>query len=383
MLALRAPAQETPAKAAPHKKQITVEEMFGPGAMDMRAPQFLQWSPDGGKLSYAQHGSDGEAIYSYDPETGKSTVLIPADKLDAMAPPPPAKGDDRARDNRQRYRVAAYHWAPDSRSILFDSEGQLWVFDLQSQKANQITQGDAASGDPKFSPDGRYVSFIREDDIVVHPVGGGEERKLTSGGDKDILNGEVDWLYEEELGVRSNYFWSPDSRQVLFLQMDETKVPTYPIVDWIPTHPSDDAEKYPKAGDTNPSVRLGLAGLDGKTAWLKLTDEEDFYIPRFGWMAPGLAWALVLNRRQETEWLYFIDTATGSSRLVLTEHDEQFLEADRGPEIYFFRESGRFLLAELAQRRCSCLSLFLRRRQASGRRGPAGEGPNAWSLPGG
>lgn len=342
-LAIWLPAQEAPAHAAPQKKQISIEEMFGAGAMEMRRPQFLQWAPDGSKLSYVQRGAEGDALYYYDPETGKSAVLIAADKMASMAPPPAAKGDDRARDNRARYRVAAYHWAPDSKSILFDVQGQLWVFDLAGQKATQLTNGDTPNGDPKFSPDGRYVSFISDHGIALRSVNGTEERKLTTGQSKDVLNGEVDWLYEEELAVRSNYFWSPDSRQVLFLQMDETKVPTYPIVDWIPTHPTDDPEKYPKAGDTNPSVRLGIAGLDGKILWLKLTDDEDIYIPRFGWVAPGLAWAVVLNRQQNAEWLYFFDAATGKNKLVLTEQDDQFIEMERTPEYFFFEKPGKFL----------------------------------------
>ncbi len=74
----------------------------------------------------------------------------------------------------------------------------------------------------------------------------------------NLLNGEVDWVYEEELYTRSNYFWSPDGKQIAFLQMNEKEVPTYPITDWMPTHPTVDQEKYPQPGDPNPKVRLGV-----------------------------------------------------------------------------------------------------------------------------
>jgi len=68
------------------------------------------------------------------------------------------------------------------------------------------------------------------------------------------LNGEVDWVYEEELDVRSNYFWSPDSKNLAYLQMNESAVPEYPIADWIPTHAKVDLQRYPQPSDPNPDV---------------------------------------------------------------------------------------------------------------------------------
>ena len=130
----------------------------------------------------------------------------------------------------------------------------------------------------------------------------------------------MDWVYAEELEVRSNFFWSPEGHEIIFLQMDETRVPTYPITDWLPTHPRVEQEKYPKAGDPNPSVRLGVVGSNGgKARWIKLTDDDDTYVPRFGWIREGWAWAEVLNRKQDVMDLYFIDAKSGKSRKVLTE----------------------------------------------------------------
>jgi dipeptidyl-peptidase-4 len=167
----------------------------------------------------------------------------------------------------------------------------------------------------------------------VHPVAGelGEyqltrdetkDKKDKDKNDKEenILNGEVDWVYAEELGVRRNFFWSPEGHDILFLQTDETRVPTYPIVDWTPTHPHVDPEKYPKAGDSNPVVRLGVVSSGGgKPRWIKLTDNDDTYVPRFGWIREGWAWAQLLNRKQNTMDLFFIDTKSGRTRKVLTE----------------------------------------------------------------
>jgi dipeptidyl-peptidase-4 len=136
----------------------------------------------------------------------------------------------------------------------------------------------------------------------------------------------VNWLYSEELDVRSNYFWSPDNRQILFLQMNEAQVPQYPIVNWMPTHPETDQERYPKAGDPNPTVKLMLTSLDGAAKQIDLGMKGEFYVPRFGWIRPGLAWAMVLNRLQNEQDLYFIDTRNGKYRRVLHESDPNYIE---------------------------------------------------------
>jgi dipeptidyl-peptidase-4 len=140
--------------------------------------------------------------------------------------------------------------------------------------------------------------------------------------EEEILNGEVDWLYAEELGVRSNFFWSPEGHEILFLQMDETRVPTYPITDWSPTHPHVEQERYPQPGDPNPAVRLGVVASDGgRPRWIRLTNDDDTYIPRFGWIREGWAWAELLNRKQDELSLYFIDTRSGKMRKVLSEQE--------------------------------------------------------------
>jgi dipeptidyl-peptidase-4 len=313
-------------------KQLTIDAIFAEGGLTGRVPETIKWSPDGTKVSYVQRDDSGEhgELWYVDTTTGEKKVLVSEGKLSQLAPPTSRIQNEREKERITRYHVAAYSWSPDSRHLLFDSQGQLWLYNLGTGTAVQLTSSPDASQDPKFSPDGKRLAFVRKHNLYVHPVSGEEgERQITRDDrekdrDKDkegdILNGEVDWVYAEELAVRSNFFWSPEGRDILYLQMDETRVPTYPIVDWIPTHPRLEQEKYPKAGDPNPTVRLGVVGSGGgKRRWITPTAEDDIYIPRFGWIREGWAWAEVLNRKQDVMDLYFIDTHSGRSRKVLTE----------------------------------------------------------------
>ncbi|MGA2360238.1 MAG: DPP IV N-terminal domain-containing protein [Terriglobales bacterium] len=323
-----------PQTAAP--KQLTIEQIFAEGGVTGPAPETIQWSPDGTKVSYVQRDDTGERgeLWYVDAVTGEKKILVSETKLAQLAPPMSKIHDEREKERVTRYHVAAYTWSPDSKHLLFDSQGQLWYYSLDTGTAVQLTSSPDPSEDAKFSPDGKRLAYVRKHNLYVHPVSGEEgERPLAreeKEKDKDrdknreregnILNGEVDWVYAEELTVRSNFFWSPEGKEIIFLQMDETRVPTYPITDWLPTHPRVEREKYPKAGDPNPSVRLGVVGGNGgKASWIKLTDDDDTYVPRFGWIREGWAWAEVLNRKQDVMDLYFINAKSGVSRKVLTE----------------------------------------------------------------
>jgi len=320
-------------------KPLTIDTLFQPGSLAGRGPETTEWSPDGARLSFVQRDEKGEKgeLYYVDTATGEKKVLVSTEKLASLDPDVNKVKNEREKERLTRYHVAAYVWAPDSKHLLFDSRGQLWLYDLGTQTAVQFTSAPDPSGDPKFSPDGRRLAYVRKHNLYVRPVSGSGEKQLTKDTSENLLNGDIDWVYAEELAVRSNYFWSPDNKEIVFLHMDETKVPTYPITDWIPTHPTVEQEKYPKVGDPNPVVKLGVVDADkGKVRWLSLTNDEETYIPRFGWVREGMIWAEVLNRTEDKMDLYFVDAKTGKSRIVLT-------EATPGAWIDFDQVEARFL----------------------------------------
>ncbi len=303
-------------------KPLTIEAIYAPGGLGGRGPENLEWSPDGAKLSFVQRADNDESgeLWYIDAATGEKKVLLSASKLASLVPDYNKVKNERERERLTRYHVAAYVWAPDSKHLLFDSRGQLWLFDPASGTAVQFTSSPDPSGDPQFSPDGSRVSYIRKHNLYVRSISGKNEKQLTDDSGDDLLNGDIDWVYAEELSVRSNYFWSPDSRQIVFLHMDETEVPTYPIANLLPTHPTVDYQKYPKVGDPNPVVKLGVADVDrGKVRWISLAAAADAYLPRFGWVGEGVIWAELLNRNQDQMDLFFVDAKSGKSTKVLTE----------------------------------------------------------------
>ena len=316
--AAQSPAEQPPAKP------LTVEAIFAHGPLIGTPPDELTWSPDGNHLTYL----DGGELIDLDPGTGKPHVLVSRAKLASLNG---ASDSETDRDHRDRYKMASYLWAPDSAHLLFDSNGRLWFYNLHNGTGVEVGFTGAASGDdPKFSPNGEFISFLRGHNLFVVRLrdSGAPATAVAPAPDPATLNGEVDWVYEEELETRSNYFWSPDSKRLAFLQMNEANVPRYPIEDWLPIHAKAELQSYPQPGDPNPEVRVGVAGAGGgKTVWVKLpiVAGQD-YIPRFGWADTKTLWIETLTRDQKRRDLYFADAANGQARPVLQLTDEKFLD---------------------------------------------------------
>jgi dipeptidyl-peptidase 4 len=305
-------------------RPLTVEAIFGHGKLTGNPPDELTWSPDARHLSYL----DGGEMIDLDPATDRPHVLVSRDKL---APLITKSGSEQDRDHRSRYGMASYQWSPDSTHLLFDSDGHIWLYDLHNGVGLQMGYSGAASGDaPKFSPDGSTISFIRDHGLAVVRLKepGTPTVMIAPAPNPQVHLGEVDWVYEEELDVRSNYFWSPDSKNLAFLEMNETHVPEYPLVDWIPMHSSVTEQRYPQPGDANPEVRVGVVSArGGRASWIHLPIEPgQDYVPRFGWVSDKTLWIETLTRDQKHRDLYFADPGTGDARLVLEIKDDKFLD---------------------------------------------------------
>jgi dipeptidyl-peptidase-4 len=319
-----APLTTLPLAAQTTAKPLTVEAIFAHGPLTGHPPNGLTWSPDGKHLTYMENGE----LTELDPGTGKPRTLVSRAKL---APIFAGSESEKDRDHRARYNMASYLWSPDTSRLLFDSGGKLWLYELGKGTCDQIGfAGEASGDDPKFSPDGAAISYVRDHGLSVVRLHepGTPAKVVAAAPNADTLNGEVDWVYLEELEVRSNYFWSPDSTRLAYLQMNETAVPQYPIEDWIPTHAKVDLQRYPQPGDSNPAVRVGVVSAGGgETMWVKLPIEPgQDYIPRFGWVDSKTLWIETLTRDHKHRDLYFADAATGQAHPVLQIGDDKFVD---------------------------------------------------------
>src|SRR5439155_20880442 len=158
-------------------------------------------------------------------------------------------------------------------AVLMTIATDLYVYTFENDRAVRLTYGAGEEEMPSFSPDGHLVAFVRDNNLFVVDVAMRREAPLTTDGSGKILNGKLDWVYEEEIygrGEKQAYWWSPDSTRLAFLRIDDNPVPTYITMDSIPHEPTIEQWSYPKAGDPNPTAKLGvvtvsvgaLAGVD-------------------------------------------------------------------------------------------------------------------------
>ena len=327
-----------PAGAQSGGKPLTIEAIYG-GELSVPAPSQTRWTPDGHLSFFLSGEGDDRDLWLFDTDSGEKRMLLDAEALRGLAPSPAqATTDERERTRRTRFAVPGYHWAPDGESILFTSSGQIVLYELAQGNITRLSSKQGVL-DPKFSPDGKWISFVFEHDIWVVPAAGGEEKQLTFGGGDLLLHGDLDWVYPEELGLRTGYHWSPDSRHIAFLEIDESPVPTYPITEQVSRQATVDLQRYPKPGDPNPKVRVGIADTqNGRTAWI---DRAAEYIPRIQWANPTTVAIQLLDRDQHELELIFVDPASGRSRSVLTERDDHWVRVTH--DLTFLSDGKEFL----------------------------------------
>lgn len=309
--------------AEPPAPSLTLDAIFAEAGLVTRGPENLRWSPDASRLTgFLPEGGESRGdLVAFDPRSGKRTVLVPAEKLLA-----PERGDAasaaaaREQERRRRYSVSAYQWSPDGDALLLSSGDDLLVHELGTSTTRRL-DGAAGGSDPKFSPTGSLVAFVRDHDLWVVPRGGGESRRLTTGGSETLLHGELDWVYPEELDVRAAYHWSPDGARIALLEFDQSAVAKVPIVDPLRIPPEVSYQRYPKAGTANPRVRVGLvAATGGDVNWIATPDWAE-YVPRVDWLDAGTLAIQYLDRAQRRLELVLVTVADGRRITVAREED--------------------------------------------------------------
>lgn len=300
------------------KKPVTIEAVTSVKARDV-GPAI--WAPDGKRFVYREAGK----LYLWDIPARTSRELISLDVLEKAARRPQA-GRAMKWENR-RVSEQPIQWASSGRDLLVTASGDLFLLSLDTGKWEQLTSTEGAERDPKLAPDGEKVAFRREKDLYVLRLSDKHVTRLTHDGSATTWNGQVDWVYPEELDLGRAFWWSPDSSRIAYLQFDVAKEMVYPHSDVTKIQPVFEPQRYPKAGTPNAEVRLGVVSASGgSTQWTDLGKNEDSLVARVHWAPDSKSvWVQKLNRVQNELELLSGDPQTGASRVILREADPYWI----------------------------------------------------------
>ncbi|MBA5605358.1 S9 family peptidase [Duganella sp. FT3S] len=335
-------------------EQLTLDRIHADPALSGPGVRNLKVSPDGARVTFLRGRADNQFqldLWEYNLKDKSahrlvdSKLLVPEEDLSAA---------EKAR--RERERVASlkgilnYSWSPDGKQLLVPIAGNLYLIDVsQPDQARLVASGNVF--DPKISPRGRYVSFVRDQNLFVIELATGKEHQLTTDGGGTIHNGEAEFVAQEEMGQTTGYYWAPDDSAIAYKRYDESPVPVARRFEIFADRTDVVEQRYPAAGDPNVQVQLRIVSpATGEQRKVDLGPNPDIYLVRADWSAS--ARALLFQRQsrdQKTLELVSVDMATLAQRVLVTEtsptwvgiHDDlRFLANDAG-FIWSSERSGR------------------------------------------
>jgi dipeptidyl-peptidase-4 len=332
LLAILVCAVAAAAQDAPASSTLSLDRIFS--AREFAAERFgpARWMKDGETFTTLEPSADvrnARDLVLYSAPTGARRVLVSAAKLVPEGRTAPLSIDD-------------YAWSPDGSVLIVftnsvrvwrqNTRGDYWTYDMRGGRLRQLGASFDASTlmFAKLSPDGRLAAYVMKNNLYVEDLQAGTIRQLTSDGNEEVVNGTSDWVYEEEFDLRDGFRWSPDSRSIAFWRFDTRGVPVFSMINNTDElYPAVTRFKYPKAGETNSAVQVGVVGVSsGKTVWMKTAgDPRQIYIPRLEWAGNSTEVVFQqLNRLQNTNQVVVGGAATGDVRTVFTDTDEAWVE---------------------------------------------------------
>ncbi|MBD9470624.1 S9 family peptidase [Pseudoxanthomonas sp. PXM01] len=333
-----------------HAEKLTLEAITGSAPLTGPTLTRPQVAPDGSRVTFLR-GKDSDRnrldLWEYDIASGQtrllvdSSVVLPGDEV--------LSDEEKAR--RERQRIAAlsgivdYQWSPDGKALLFPLGGELYFYDLAKSgkdAVRKLTNGGGFATDPKISPKGGFVSFIRDRNLWVIALADGKETQLTRDGSDTIGNGVAEFVADEEMDRHTGYWWAPDDSAIAFARIDETPVPIQKRYEVYPDRTEVIEQRYPAAGDANVLVQLGVIApkAGAKPRWIELGAEKDIYLARVDWRDPQRLTFQRQSRDQKTLELIETTLATGKQRTLVTESSKTWVPLHN--DLRFLKD-GRFL----------------------------------------
>lgn len=313
------------------QSELTLPDIYKNGVYRQNRFGPIRWMKDGEGYSSIEKNQnlDGDDIIRYDAATGKRSVLVDAKEL-------------IPKDSKLPLPISDYHWSEDNNKLLiftntrkvwrYHTRGDYWVLDLTTRKLDQIGKGIPATTlmFAKFSPDATKIAYVSENNIFVESLESGKITQITSDGDKDIINGTFDWVYEEELECRDGFRWSPDGENIAYWHSDTKGVGTFYLINNIDSIYSKPIPlPYPKVGHTLSAVKIGVVSASGgDTKWFDFPgDPRNNYLARMEFI-PNSQEVMVqqLNRRQNTNTVWTANIQSMALSKILVEEDAAFLD---------------------------------------------------------
>jgi dipeptidyl-peptidase-4 len=334
-----------------HADRLTIDRVFG--APDLSGPGLRnpQISPDGKLITYLKGRDDDKDrldLWAYDVAAKRHRLLVDSRAL--TGPDKALSAEEEARRERQRTAalsgIIEYSFASDSRSLLVPLNGDLYLYDLRAPAARavrRLTTSEAYETDAKFSPGGKYVSFVRDQNLWVIELASGREIAITTEGGGLVSFGMAEFIAQEEMDRDTGYWWSPDDTRLVVARVDESPVAELERFEIYADNVKVIRQRYPAAGAANAHVSLFVAAVAGGARIpLDLGANPDIYIPRVNWLPDSMSVAVQRQSRDQRllELLKF-DTSTGASRLLLTERSDTWVPLH--DDLTFLKKSAQFL----------------------------------------
>lgn len=319
-------------------KKLTYEQVYenAEPRLFMPLPSVREWLDDAHYLLFERDEKKKTTkLFKVEARTGKKTLFLDYDLIQKNLP-----------GNLPAARHEAF--SPDYSGLLYTFQNDLYYYSLKTGLLRRLTATPAEEKNPRFSPDGKHLAYTRDNNIFALDIASGLEYQLTADGSETVLNGWASWVYYEEiLGRRSRYaafWWSPDSRRIAFLRFDDSPVPTFPIFGARGTHGELEVQRYPKSGDPNPEVRLGIVTVADRTlVWADIDERADHYVAWPFWFPDSSTLTFQWMNRDQTEIkIYGVDLQTGKKREIHTENQPSWVEFFE--DLYFLKDRSGFLL---------------------------------------
>lgn len=325
---------------AQEKKKLTIDDIFISHQFRGKTIDDIQWLPDGSAFTFTREiqGNGMPDIYRHHIKSGEETLILKSSELQYGG---------------EAVKMSAYQTTGRQDHLLITGKKKrIWrrsfmapyyLYDMKTEKLIALAKNDPELQNVALSPDGKSVAYVKNNNLYVADVAGGESRQLTNDGSFDILNGLFDWVYEEEFGRADAYRWSPDGKKIAFWRMDQTRVKIYTLLDQLPRYSVPSPLKYPIVGEQNAVVKIGVVDIaTGQTVWMDLGENDDIYIPRMDWATSSNLLAIQrLNRAQNKLELLLADAVNGSARVILSDRDEAWVDVTN--DYIFLKNSERFV----------------------------------------